>query len=211
MKTDRSLNKVTMIGIMFSLFAIYTASGSQSLILDKEDELSYTFDLKSEVSIVEENNETTLLNNAETVSSIEEEIVFDGLTLTELTDKVNKSLNSTLSGYGSLFVSYTLQYDMDPYLTTAITLLETGCKWKCSTLVTACNNVGGMKGGPSCGGGSYKAFNTLEEGIKSYIDNIYYNYYLKGLVTAEQMNSKYATSTEWATKVNAYINEIKAN
>ena len=46
-------------------------------------------------------------------------------------------------------------------------------------------------------------------GIKGFIDNLYKNYYSYGLTTPEQMNSKYAESTEWATKVNAYIEKIQ--
>ena len=53
---------------------------------------------------------------------------------------------------------------------------ETGCTWGCSKLVKECNNVGGQKGTPSCNGGSYKAYNTLDEGIIGFLDNIYYNY-----------------------------------
>ena len=68
-----------------------------------------------------------------------------------------------------------------------------------------------MKGSPSCGNGSYKAFATLEEGIKAYIDNLYNNYYAYGLNTAELINPKYAASTTWASKVNWYIEVIKSS
>ena len=137
-------------------------------------------------------------------------VVWDGLTMLELTDKLNKVLNSTLAGTGEIFARRSLELGMDPYLAVAIVLQETGCKWNCSYLVNACNNVGGQKGSPSCDGGSYKAYNTLEEGIIGYLDNLYYNYYVYGLTTAEAMNSKYAESSSWAYNVNAYIETIKA-
>ena len=66
-----------------------------------------------------------------------------------------------------------------------------------------------MKGAPGCWGGSYKAFPTLDEGIKGYLDNLYYNYYAKGLTTPELINPIYAESKTWASKVNYYINQIK--
>ena len=99
---------------------------------------------------------------------------------------------------------------LDPYLATAIILHETGCKWNCSTLVKKCNNVGGQKGKPSCNGGSYKRYDTLDEGLIGYMDNLYYNYIAKGLKTPEQIGPKYAMSKTWAGKVNKYIQEIKS-
>lgn len=137
-------------------------------------------------------------------------IVWDGLTMGELTDKLNRMLNSTLSGKGEIFATHSLELGMDPYLAVAIVLQETGCQWNCSYLVNACNNVGGQKGSPGCDGGSYKAYNTLDEGIIGYLDNLYYNYYAYGLTTAEAMNPKYAESTAWAYNVNSYIEKIKA-
>lgn len=137
-------------------------------------------------------------------------IVWDGLTMAELTDKLNRILNSTLAGKGEIFATHSLELGMDPYLAVAIVLQETGCQWNCSYLVNACNNVGGQKGSPGCDGGSYKSYSTLDEGIIGYLDNLYYNYYAYGLTTAGAMNSKYAESTSWAYNVNSYIEKIKA-
>ncbi len=157
---------------------------------------------------VEEN-----LNRRETTQSTDikkkTNIVYDGLTLEELSAKLDRSLNSTLSGKGSTFASYSIELGLDPYLALAIVLEETGCKWGCSALVRECNNVGGMKGAPGCWGGSYKAFPTLDEGIKGYLDNLYYNYYAKGLTTPELINPIYAENPAWAGNVNNYINQIK--
>lgn len=141
---------------------------------------------------------------------VEEPIVYDNMTLQQLSEKLNRSLNSTISGYGNLFASRSIELGIDPYLAVAIVLQETGCKWQCSTLVQQCNNVGGQKGGPTCGNGSYRRFDTLEEGINGFMDNLYNNYYAKGLNTPELMNSKYAASTTWSTKIYSYIEEIKA-
>lgn len=188
---------------------------SNIVIVDKE-ELFNTIDTiveeeQKKEEIIKNEKEEEIKNNVENLKEIVDPKVYDGLTMTELTQKLERNLNSTLSGYGYLFASYSLSLGLDPYLALAITLQETGCKWNCSTLVKECNNVGGMKGSPGCNGGSYKAFPTLEEGIKSYLDNLYYNYYSIGLTTPELINPKYAESTEWSRYVNNYLIQIRAS
>ena len=134
-------------------------------------------------------------------------IVYDGKTLEELSETLNKSLSSTISNKGYLIASYSLEKGVDPYMATAIMLHETGCKWGCSRLVRECNNVGGQKGS---GCGSYSYFNSLDEGIMAFIDNLERNYISYGLTTPEEINPKYAEDRNWSKKVNKYIEEIKA-
>ncbi len=139
-------------------------------------------------------------------------IVYDGMTKEELGAKLDRSLKSTLSGYGEKFADLSLKYGVDPYVAVAIVLLETGCNsGRCSSLVRTCNNVGGMKGSPGCGGGSYERFSSIDEGIEAFIKNLSLNYYQRGLTTVELIGKKYAESNTWATKVNKYISKIKAN
>ena len=133
-------------------------------------------------------------------------IVYDNMTMDELSMKLDRVLHSTMSGKGNLIATYSLEVGVDPYLATAIILLETGCNSSCSRMVNTCNNVGGMKGS---GCGAYASFSTLDEGIKAFIDNLNRNYYSYGLTTPEAMGPKYAESSEWPTKVNNYINKIK--
>ena len=133
------------------------------------------------------------------------------LSYDELVAKLNRSLNSTLAGKGDSFAKYATELGIDPYLAVAIVLHETGCNYTCSTQVKECYNVGGMKGGPSCNGTSYKKFNSLDEGIYSFMYNLKTNYYDKGLTTPEQMNKKYAASKAWAGKIHHYINKIQAS
>ena len=170
---------------------------------EKTTTVSKTTETKKEVS-------TKAVEKKVEVKKQEPKKVFDNLTMEQLTAKLNKSLNSTLSNKGNIFAKYSIQYGVDPYLATAIALHETGCAWNCSNLVKQCNNVGGQKGSPGCGGGSYKSFKTLDAGIEGFISNLYYNYYKQGLNTPEKMNSKYAASTSWATQVNNYIKSIKS-
>lgn len=132
-------------------------------------------------------------------------IVFDNMTIEELSAKLEKSMNSSLKGKGELFATYSIQLGLDPYLALAIVLQETGCSYNCSSLVKTNNNIGGLKG-PN----GYMHFNTLDEGIRGYLNILYKNYYSKGLTTPELMNPSYAASKTWAKKVNWYIDKIKA-
>lgn len=174
---------------------------------------------KSNISL--ESNKSNLKNTANKVDvidlakddSIYEEpiepvIVYDNLTYDELVNKLNNSLNDDLAGKGSLIASKTLELGVDPYLTTAIILHETGCKWTCSYLVKTCNNVGGQKG---YGCGAYSSFNTLDEGIVAMITNLYSNYYARGLTTPEAINTVYAEDSNWSYNINRYIEEIRNN
>lgn len=135
-------------------------------------------------------------------------IVYKELTKEGLITKLNKNLKGELADKGELFANECLEKGVDPYLAVAIVLHETGCKWNCSKLVVNCNNVGGMKGKPGCNGGSYKKFDSLDEGIIAFINNLSNNYYAFGLNTPELMNPKYAEGKTWASKVNKYIEEI---
>ena len=145
-------------------------------------------------------------------SEVYPEIVYEGMTLEELGEKLDRSLKSDLSGYGYTIASYAIEYDVDPYMAVAIMLHETGCdSGKCSGLTSRCNNVGGMKGGPSCGNGSYKRFATLDKGIESFMRNLSNNYIKKGLTTPDAINTKYAASTTWSNRVKYYITKVRNN
>jgi len=133
---------------------------------------------------------------------------FEDESIDEIAEKLDKYLNSTLEGKGRFITEYSISVGMDPYLAAAVMLQETGCYWNCSTLVKKCNNVGGNKGKPGCNGGSYRKFDTLEEGIKFAIDKLNY-YYQKGLKTPKQINKYYAESSVWHQKVTNYINKLK--
>lgn len=160
--------------------------------------------------IEEETNEFDLPYEIAPIIVDDGSIIYEGMTVTELTNKLNKSLGSYLTNTGYFFAKYTKDTGINPYLSVAIVLLETGCKWGCSTITVECNNIGGMKGTNKCGNREYSQYETLEEGIEAYLNNIYYNYYLLGLDTPEKMSSKYAASSTWASKVNIYIKEIRA-
>lgn len=170
----------------------------------------YTFIDTSKESYYMEKAEASVEPIVEQIEEVKDPIVYDGMTLNELSEKLERSLNSDLKGKGYLYASYSLELGLDPYLAVAISLHETGCTWECSYLTKYCNNVGGQKGNPGCNG-EYKYYASLDEGIKGYMDNLYYNYYAKGLMTPEQINVYYAEDKGWANNINAYIQKIKAN
>ena len=135
--------------------------------------------------------------------------VYDGLTLEELGAKIDRNLgDGYISGKGELIASYCIEKGVDPYIATAIILHETGCRAKCSGLVRQCNNVGGQKGYPTCGSGSFKRFDTLDDGIRGFVNNLYKNYYAYGLTTVEAIAPKYAEGNTWAGKINWYVKQI---
>lgn len=133
-------------------------------------------------------------------------VVYDNMTMEELIIKLNNILSSDLTGTGEYYAKYSIEMGVDPYLAVAISMHETGCTWNCSYLAKTCNNVGGQKGN---GCGEYQAFETIEAGIYGFVSNIKRNYVDYGLMTAEQMNPKYAEDPLWASKVNKYIEKIK--
>lgn len=135
-----------------------------------------------------------------------ERIVYDNMTMEQLSEKLERSLNDDLKGKGNLIASYSIEKGVDPYLATAIMLQETGCAWKCSSIVKSCNNVGGQKGK---GCGSYSAYSTLDKGIMAFIDGLSKNYISKGLTTAKEINPRYAADQTWHKKVDAYVSKIK--
>ncbi len=189
----------TLIGVMASVLTLGLIFGAvyYNKVVNKEI-IVYVPPLfeASENNIIEETAE-------EVPDRIE---VFDGLTIEELTDKLNRILSSDLTNMGYAYANYSIELGVDPYLAVAISMHETGCKWNCSYLAKVCNNIGGQKGS---GCGQYAAFDTLEDGIYAFIANIKRNYVDYGLLNAEQMNHKYAEDPTWASKVNKYVEQIK--
>ena len=189
----------TLIGVMASVLTLGLVFGAiyYNKIINKET-IAYV------PSLLEASEENIKKEEKEEVPERIE--VFDGLTMEELIDKLNRTLSSDLTNMGYAYANYSIELGVDPYLAVAISMHETGCKWNCSYLAKVCNNIGGQKGS---GCGQYAAFDTLEEGIYAFISNIKRNYVDYGLLNAEQMNHKYAEDPGWASKVNKYVEQIK--
>lgn len=205
--------------ILVTFALVKGAEGNKNLKTSSTIENEYNFTcnansstIKSEVENASE--EASLASSDKEAETLEEvippAIVYDGMTLEELASKLNRSLKSTLSGYGTVFAEYAMKYEVDPYLALAIVLHETGCdSGRCSTLVSKCNNVGGMRGNRACGSSGYGSFKTLNAGIDAFFKNLSDNYFKKGLNTPEKIGKKYAESSTWASRIRYYIQKIK--
>lgn len=215
------MKKLPSVKAALALIAII---GMQCLFINRIDGNTTVYNSKTFTSKYQTRGRVLLLNEhvnndllainedeKEVVTPIEvPEIVYDGMTMEELAQKLNKNLKSTLKGYGNVFAEYSIKYEVDPYLALAIVLHETGCfSGSCSTLTSKCNNIGGMKGSPGCGGGPYKKFATLDKGIESFYKNLSKNYYKKGLTTPESIGKKYAESETWPQRVRYFMNLIE--
>ena len=157
-----------------------------------------------------EGNDNVLLTEVKmetapaSISRIE---VFEGLTLEELADKLNRSLKNDISGKGMVIANKCIELGVNPYVATAIIMHETGCgQNQCSNIARNCYNFGGQKGS---GCGAYKRYNSIDEGLEGMISNLYRNYYAHGLSTVEAIGPKYAESDTWVGKINWYVNKIR--
>lgn len=139
--------------------------------------------------------------------NIERIEVFDGLTIEELSAKLNRSLKGVLANQGYFIATKSIALGINPYMAVAIMLHETGCNYSCSSLARINYNVGGMKGQS----GKYQKFSSIEAGINAFLNNLYKNYYKRGLTTPETIGPKYAASSTWASKINSYMKKIRSN
>ncbi len=204
--------------VLVSFLFVNKTEGNKDLKTSSTIENEYNFTCNASSSTLQkEVNDTNedvsfVSSDKEAVEEVSRVEVYDGMTKEELASKLNRNLKSTLSGYGTIFAEYSLNYEVDPYVALAIVLHETGCdSGRCSTLVSKCNNIGGMRGNRSCGSSGYGSFKTLNAGIEAFFKNLSDNYYKKGLNTIEKIGKKYAESKTWASRIRYYVEKIKAN
>lgn len=134
--------------------------------------------------------------------------VFDGLTMDELAEKLNRSLRAEISGKGYTIASRCIELGVDPYVATAIILHETGCgQGSCSHIARTCYNFGGQKGS---GCGAYQRFASVDDGLNGMINNLYRNFYARGLTTIDSIAPRYAESPTWPAKIHGYVARIRA-
>jgi len=185
------------IGRKYSLNSILTKVTSKK---NKEE------DKKTEVIL----NDIGDINLAETMLYVPPRVeVYDGLTFEELVDKLNRNLKNDITNKGDVIASKCLELGVDPYVATAIILHETGCgQSSCSKIARECYNFGGQKGS---GCGMYKRYYSVDEGLQGMIQNLYNNYYSKGLTTIDTIAPRYAESSAWPAKIHWYVNKIKNN
>lgn len=199
MKTKNIIiNKLIIMSIMIALLMILNTT--KKLVIENKIYIDSNNIIKGEL----------ILNKDEEIKGelILKEYVYDGLTKQELIDKLNRVMKHELAGKGELFVENCLAYGADPYIALAISLHETGCYIaNCSYNVKVCHNIGGMVGG-NCNG-NFKRFETIDDGIVAFIQNLGWWYFSQGLNTPEKINPKYAEDPNWYKGVRNYVNIIK--
>ncbi len=171
-------------------------TSTSNIVKDTSDDNKYDDILLSDIS----------MNTAD--SGVYRVEVFDGLTMEELADKLNRSLAAEISGKGYVIASKCIELGVDPYVATAIILHETGCgQGSCSHIARECYNFGGQKGS---GCGAYQRFSSIDDGLNGMISNLYRNFYARGLTTVETIGPRYAESGTWVSKINGYVARIRA-
>lgn len=214
-KLNNIAKGISTVGLSLILIAMVMLNGYSLSDMNISDSVSVYSDKELKESSNSNITNANIMNmslNTESNREIAEAVslrleVFDGLTMDELSAKLDRSLgNAVLSGKGYLIASYSLSKGVDPYVATAIMIHETGRGT--SRMARECNNVAGQKGAPSCMG-SYKGYPSIDDGIRGAIDNLYRNYYARGLNTVEKIGPKYAESTTWVSMINGYINSIR--
>ncbi len=166
-------------------------------------------DLTASSSIAVKNNllDNSNVFNTNKASGTMRVEVYNGMTLDEVANQINKSLKAEISGKGMVIAKKSIELGVDPFLATAIILHETGCgQGRCSKIARECYNFGGQKG-PGCG--AYRRYSSIDEGLEGMIINLHNNFYSKGLTTVESIGPRYAESGTWVSKINWYINKIK--
>ena len=162
---------------------------------------------KEEKIISKENPLLKEIKMETTNASILRQEVYEGMTIDELAEKLNRTLKNEISGQGYTIANKCIELGVDPYIATAIIMHETGCgQSRCSNIARNCYNFGGQKG---TGCGAYKRYNSIEEGLEGMISNLYKNYYAYGLNTVESIGPRYAESNTWVGKINWYVNKIR--
>ena len=214
-KSKNVARGLSTIGLVLILVAMLILNGYDVLNVNISNNVAISADKEVKESSNSNTNNTNVIKmslNEASDREVAEAVslrleVFDGLTMDELAEKLNRSLgNAVLAGKGYLIASYSLSKGVDPYVVTAIMIHETGRGT--SRMARECNNVAGQKGAPSCMG-SYKGYATIDDGIKGAIDNLYKNYYARGLTTVEAIGPRYAESGTWVSMINGYVNSIR--
>ena len=213
MKLNRDLTLGILCLFLFAIMilivdgsnVLYSSTTSVSVAsankLDLEEKNVDISDIAMEVS--DRINVNSISSIATNIERIE---VYKGMTIEELSAKLNKSLKGVLANKGNYIATKSLSLGVDPYMAVAIMLHETGCKWTCSNLAQNYNNVGGMRGASG-----WQKFDTIYDGIDGFLNNLSKNYIKKGLTTPETIVNKYAPgSKSWAGKIRKYMAEIEA-
>jgi hypothetical protein len=107
--------------------------------------------------------------------------------------------NSLLEKYSFTIVKIADKNQLDYRLFPAIAGVESGF---CQAYIVSTNNCVGW-------GGGYIPFSSIEEQIKTIITALKNNYINDGLLTVDQIGSRYAADPTWSFKVKKNMKEIE--
>lgn len=131
------------------------------------------------------------------------------MSVTEIIKKNNESVVERLSNVDNLTIEERIelkchQYGIDPDIPLAIARLETG--HFTSRAFKEDNNVGGLSINEVP-----MSFDTLEDGIEAFVQNLANNYFAQGLDTVEEIGAKYCPVNEenWVEIVNQLLEEYE--
>ncbi len=204
----KSISRVLAgLGVMFIIVGIILQVTDILSIKNIQNVKLSSLAASSSVAVKSSNiSDTVKIDNNAAVGVIRKE-VYQGMTLDEVANQINKSLKAEISGKGMVIASKSIELGVDPFVATAIILHETGCgQGSCSKIARECYNFGGQKGS---GCGAYRRYSSVDEGLQGMIINLHNNFYSKGLTTVETIGPRYAESGTWVSKINWYVNKIK--
>ena len=152
-----------------------------------------------------------VVSPSEDDSNDEEIVEYDGESFSSIGKKLEKFLVKThLEGYGEYIAKYSVNKGVNPYLIGAMIIVNSNCTIQCNAIVTKCNNVGDLTGSTGgCFGGTYKKYNSLEDGISDFVDYVLVNFYANDLKTPTAIYKKYNKNSAWSYKVSRYMERIK--
>lgn len=191
---------ILVIFLIFSSFGlIFNVNSGNSVVLSsKQNE----FKPNTYVASVVNASSNSSSSEIEEIKTFKNELMYEDQSVLEVAEVLNKTFEGALAGQGELFAILCMEKGMDPYLAAAISAHETA-NGKSSAARNK-NNFGGIM----CKSGLC-TYSTKEVGITKFVNNIYKNYYSKGLTTPDLMAKKYAADPAWPTRVNNWYKQIK--
>ena len=148
--------------------------------------------------------------NTDNSVQIEEKTSFNGESIETVGKKIERLLKKTdLEGMGEYISRTAIRKSVNPYLIGGIILESTNCKRDCSIILKQCNNVSGMKGDPGCFGGTYKKYNSIEDGISDLVNDVSRRFETSESQVPNKMFKSYGKNATWAFKVGNFMEDLK--
>ena len=162
------------------------------------------------IYLTEHDNEPIEEENPENPVQVEEKTSFNGESIEAVGKKIERLLKKTnLEGMGEYISRTAIRKSVNPYLIGGIILESTNCRRDCSVILKQCNNVSGMKGDPGCFGGTYKKYNSIEDGINDLVNDISSRFETSESQVPNKMFKSYGKNATWAFKVSKFMEDLK--